>query len=43
MEAHTSDSNETNETNEETTAPAPQGDPEAATTEPAVMNREIAE
>ena len=40
MEAHTSD---TNETNEETTAPAPQGDPEAATTEPAVMHREIAE
>jgi hypothetical protein len=43
MEAHTSDTNETNETNEETTAPAPQGDPEAATTEPAVMHREIAE
>ena len=40
MEAHTSD---TNETNEETTAPAPQGDPEAAAAEPAVMHREIAE
>ena len=34
MDAHTSD---TNETNEETTAPAPQGDPEAAAAEPAVM------
>src|SRR4026207_2583945 len=34
MEAHTSDTNKTNETSEETTAPAPPGDPEAAATAP---------
>jgi PRC-barrel domain len=43
MEAHTSDTIETNETNEETTPAAPQDNPEAAETEPAVMHREIAE
>jgi hypothetical protein len=43
MEAHASDTIETNETNEETTAPAPQDNPEATATEPAVMHREIAE
>jgi hypothetical protein len=43
MEAHTSDTIETNEAEEETTAPEPQADPEAAAAEPAVMHREIAE
>ena len=45
MEAHTSDNIETNVTNEETlaSAPAEQGDEEAAATESTVMHREIAE
>jgi hypothetical protein len=43
MEAHTTDNIETNETNEETTAAAPQNNPEATATEPAVMHKEIAE
>jgi hypothetical protein len=38
MEAHTTDTVETDQADEETTAP-----PELATTEPAVMHREIAE
>jgi uncharacterized protein YrrD len=40
MEADNSD---INETNVETTAPAPQGDPEAPATETTVMHRDIAE
>ncbi|MGZ6639392.1 MAG: PRC-barrel domain-containing protein [Solirubrobacteraceae bacterium] len=43
MEAHTPDSIDTNEANEETTAAAPQDNPEATATEPAVLHREIAE
>ena len=43
MEAHTPDTSDTNETNEQTTAAAPQDNPEATATEPAVMHREIAE